>query len=290
MNCSKCQEKKELMPKRTICRICYNKEKLIQKKNRILKEEKEDEDKDGKNEKECTKCFKTTIIPKGKKWCKECKNNYEKIRKSEWSETKQKEEKQKNIEYYKKVKENVKEIIINNDEFKICTVCNENKTLDKYFVAKCKGAIRAACKECTSNNRKEYYKNNKQHTIKHNSDYQVARCKIDPAFKLEKTLRCRLYHALKNQKADKKFRTKQLTGCEFKFLKGYLEGKFTEGMTWENHGTWHIDHKRPCCSFNLLNDDDQKQCFHYTNLQPLWAKDNLMKGGKFNETFSCENS
>ena len=61
-------------------------------------------------------------------------------------------------------------------------------------------------------------------------------------------------------------------------------------MTWENHGDWHIDHIRPCCSFNLLNDDDQKQCFHYTNLQPLWAKDNLMKGGKFNETFSCENS
>ncbi len=63
-------------------------------------------------------------------------------------------------------------------------------------------------------------------------------------------------------------------------MKKYLEGKFTEGMTWENHGTWHIDHRRPICSFNLLDEEEQKKCFHYTNLQPLWATDNLSKGGR----------
>ena len=54
-------------------------------------------------------------------------------------------------------------------------------------------------------------------------------------------------------------------------------------MTWENHGVWHIDHIKPCCQFNLIDEEEQKKCFHYTNLQPLWAKDNLSKGGKYYE-------
>ena len=49
----------------------------------------------------------------------------------------------------------------------------------------------------------------------------------------------------------------------------------------ENHGNWHIDHRIPCCSFDLTTEEEQKKCFHYTNLQPLWDKDNLSKGGKY---------
>jgi len=271
MECSKCKEEKELMPKRKVCRSCYNKEKVIQRQNRIPNEREE----------ECRKCFQLKTIPKGKIWCKECKNDYEKLRKSKFTEMKKEEEKQKSQEYYKKIKENVNEIIIDNTETKICSVCNENKTLDKYFVAKCKGTIRAACKECLSKDRKEYYQNNKQQTIKINTAYTVNRCKVDPVFKLERNLRCRLYHALKNQKADKKYRTKKLTGCDLPFLKGYLEAKFTEGMSWENHGEWHLDHIKPYCSFDLKNDEEQNKCFHYTNLQPLWAVENLSKGGKY---------
>ena len=273
MECSKCKEIKERMPRRTVCRECYNAEKVIQRNNRIPNE----------CEDECTKCLQTKTIPKGKKWCRECKNDYEKIRKLKFSETKKKEEKQKNQEYYNKVKENVKEIVVDNTETKVCSKCKEEKTLDKYFIAKCKGTIRAACKECTSNKRKEYYKANKKEVIKQTSDYKIARCKVDPVFKLERNLRCRLYHALINQKADKSNRTKKLTGCELSFLKGYLESKFTEGMTWENHGDWHIDHIKPCCSFDLTQEEEQKKCFHYTNLQPLWASDNLSKGGKFED-------
>ena len=111
--------------------------------------------------------------------------------------------------------------------------------------------------------------------------YEKARKKIDPAFKLSKTLRSRLGSALRSQSSKKKDTTFKLTGCSMKFLKGYLEAKFTEGMTWENHGKWHIDHIKPCCSFNLEDEEEQKKCFHYTNLQPLWARDNLVKGGKY---------
>ena len=67
-------------------------------------------------------------------------------------------------------------------------------------------------------------------------------------------------------------------GCSVSFLKGFLEAKFKEDMTWENHGEWHIDHIKPCLSFNLLDEEKQKKCFHYTNLQPLWADENLSKG------------
>ena len=272
MECSKCKEEKELMPRRKVCRTCYNKEKVIQRQNRIPNEREE----------ECRKCFQIKTIPKGKTWCKECKNDYEKLRKLKFSETKQKEEKQKSQEYYNKVKENVKEVVIDNTETKVCSNCNEEKTLDKYFIAKCKGTIRSACKECTLNKKKEYYQENKQKYNKKMTAYQVARCKVDPLFKLERNLRCRLWHALKNQKADKKHRTKQLTGCELSFLKGYLEGKFTEGMSWDKMGKEiHIDHIKPCCSFDLKEEEEQKKCFHYTNLQPLWAAENLSKGGKY---------
>ncbi len=62
----------------------------------------------------------------------------------------------------------------------------------------------------------------------------------------------------------------------------HLEKQFKEGMTWENHGLygWHIDHIIPCASFDLTDLEQQKKCFHYTNLQPLWAKENLIKGVK----------
>ena len=204
----------------------------------------------------------------------------------EWITQIEKEEQEYNS-FYKEENETVELVYIYiNKENKIYYVKKdmavlENKTLDKYFMAKCKGTIRAACKECLSKDRKEYYQVNKKQIIKQTSDYKVARCKVDPVFKLERNLRSRLYHALKNQKADKKYRTKQLTGCELSFLKGYLEANFTEGMTWENHGSWHIDHIKPCCSFDLTQEEEQKKCFHYTNLQPLWANDNLSKGGKY---------
>lgn len=71
-------------------------------------------------------------------------------------------------------------------------------------------------------------------------------------------------------------------GCSIDQLKFYLEGKFKEKMDWSNHGLfgWHIDHIRPLSSFDLSNEQERKQAFHYSNLQPLWAQDNLIKADK----------
>jgi len=105
--------------------------------------------------------------------------------------------------------------------------------------------------------------------------------------KIGMRVRNRLKMALKRN--SKKGGTLELLGCSIEFLKGYLELQFKTGMTWENYGggyngkgmkEWHIDHIRPCSSFDLNNTNEQRKCFHYTNLQPLWAKENWDKHHK----------
>lgn len=71
-----------------------------------------------------------------------------------------------------------------------------------------------------------------------------------------------------------------LVGCNIEEFKKYLESMFVDGMDWGNYGLWHIDHIIPCISFDLSNEQEQRKCFHYTNMQPLWAKDNLIKSSK----------
>jgi hypothetical protein len=79
----------------------------------------------------------------------------------------------------------------------------------------------------------------------------------------------------------KSARTMKLVGCSIEELKNYLKKQFVAGMSWKNHGKWHVDHIRPCITFDLSKPNEQRKCFHYTNLQPLWAIDNLEKKDKF---------
>ena len=137
--------------------------------------------------------------------------------------------------------------------------------------------LRVDCKKCLTEWRKE---NRKILNEKH-KEYEKNRKLTDAEFKLIKTLRSRLLCAIKRQQSNKCDRTIELLGCSISFLKIFLEAKFKEGMTWENHGEWHIDHIKPCALFNLIDEEEQKKCFHYTNLQPLWASENLSKGCKY---------
>lgn len=126
----------------------------------------------------------------------------------------------------------------------------------------------------------KWRKKNKQKWAKIRSKYRAKRRTI-PAKQIEDSLRSRLRQTLSNH--IKSASTIDLVGCSFEFLIGYLEAKFKKGMSWENYGEygWHIDHVKPCCKFDLSKEKEQRECFHYTNLQPLWAKDNLSKGGKY---------
>ena len=83
------------------------------------------------------------------------------------------------------------------------------------------------------------------------------------------------------KKIKKSSKTCDLLGCSFEFLKNYIEQKFVDGMNWNNMGKWHIDHIVPLAAFDLSIEMNQKIAFHYTNLQPLWAEDNLKKGAKY---------
>lgn len=109
----------------------------------------------------------------------------------------------------------------------------------------------------------------------YNLEYRAKRLKEDPEFRLLNNLRNRVRIALK--RATKSGSTFDLLGCSPSELKLHMECQFQEGMTWENMGDWHIDHIRPCSSFDLTDPEQQKECFHYSNLQPLWAEDNLRK-------------
>ena len=98
-------------------------------------------------------------------------------------------------------------------------------------------------------------------------------------YKLGQLLRYRLWISLKEQNSDNINSAKELLGCSKEELIEHLESQFSEGMTWENWSlnSWHIDHIRPVSSFDLSDPAQVKECFHYSNLQPLWAIDNLKK-------------
>lgn len=97
--------------------------------------------------------------------------------------------------------------------------------------------------------------------------------------RLVSNVRSRIGHALKRN--SKSARTFSLLGCSLPELWRHLESKFVPGMTRENYGpVWHVDHIRPVILFDLSDPEQQKECFHYSNLQPLFALDNLRKGAK----------
>jgi hypothetical protein len=107
--------------------------------------------------------------------------------------------------------------------------------------------------------------------------YQRERRTRDPVFKLAANMRNRIGAVLKKGSATKSGGIEELVGCSIQQLRDHLQAQFTAGMTWENCGQWHVDHIRPCASFDLSKPEEQRACFHYTNLQPLWGEENLRK-------------
>lgn len=127
----------------------------------------------------------------------------------------------------------------------------------------------------------EYDKQYRQRNKKRIRAFQSEWNKKSIKHKIVRNLRRRVHHALKGE--TKSESTLSLLGCSINYLKEYLESKFQQGMTWDNYGEWHIDHIKPCSAFDLSDPVQQKECFAYTNLQPLWAIDNLKKAYKYEE-------
>jgi len=128
-------------------------------------------------------------------------------------------------------------------------------------------------KERRKNYSKEYGEKNRNKI----NARAISAYRNDPQVRLAANLRNRLRSALKG--VNKSASTLELLGCNTEELKNHIEDQFTEGMNWDNvmNGKIHIDHIRPCASFDLTDPEQQRACFNYTNLQPLWAEDNLRK-------------
>ena len=206
-----------------------------------------------------------------------------------------------------------KEHIIENDiEKKHCPTCNQWKDISLFNNQKSSwDGLARMCRSCfteykedkrkndpnyhqkdmeynekykSSGRRREVsqirYAEKKDEIIKKQVAYNNKRYHEDIEFRITHSLRTRINKVVKLKDATKCARTIELISCTPTFLKGYLEAKFTDGMSWDNYGKLYIDHIRPCASFNMLNEDDQRTCFHYKNLQPLWGPDNLAKGSK----------
>jgi hypothetical protein len=131
-------------------------------------------------------------------------------------------------------------------------------------------------KDKVKNRVKTYRENNKE---KRNL-VERERRKVDLEYHIKSILRGRLRLALEGNLKSQP--TMALLGCDISTFIRHIENQFTEGMSWNNYGCegWHIDHIKPCAAFDLSKPEEQATCFHYTNLQPLWAKDNLIKGSK----------
>lgn len=105
--------------------------------------------------------------------------------------------------------------------------------------------------------------------------------KHDPIFILPRLMRTRIANALAKGHNLKSGCTRTLLGCNISALRMHLERQFKPGMNWDNRGEWHIDHIRPLASFDLSDFEQQMQAFHFTNLQPLWRRDNLSKSSRW---------
>jgi hypothetical protein len=133
-------------------------------------------------------------------------------------------------------------------------------------------------KEKCRDDNKKWKEKNVDKMKKYFNDRNKHQRKTDPLKKLQFNIRSRFYSILKTNKIPKNNKTLDIVGCSLEVLKEHLERKFTEGMSWGNQGKWHIDHIIPLSSAKT-EEEIYKLC-HYTNLQPLWAKDNLKKSNK----------
>jgi hypothetical protein len=162
-----------------------------------------------------------------------------------------------------------------------CKKCGNKKALERYYKNREHNLLKQ--KEWHYSNREKRTKQLREYSYSHRDNrnkYLAKKMKQDGQFKIRKNIRDRMRSAMQGKSKSKN--TMELLGCTIEELKTHLEKQFTHGMNWDNYGKkgWHIDHILPCASFDLTDPEQQRKCFHYENLQPLWATDNYKKKDK----------
>lgn len=150
------------------------------------------------------------------------------------------------------------------------------KNADK--ISESNKAWRSANYEESRGRQNQYYQDNRDRIVSRNSRYRTDRRKSDTLVYLADTVRRRIAHAFARQGYTKRSKTNDLVGCDWLTLSAHIESQFKDGMSWGNRGEWHIDHIIPLAS--AASSDEMLPLFHYTNMQPLWAIENIRKGAK----------
>lgn len=168
------------------------------------------------------------------------------------------------------------------ENYKECDKCGQKPALNRHthkLWALCHPKEAIEMKEARK--QKEREKSNKRHK---------QRMKTDPIYRIKQNIRKRVKNFLFKRKTQKMTSLSKSVGCSSENLKKYLESKFQPGMSWDNYGsynpnraTWQIDHIKPIAAFDLSKAEEQAKVNHYTNLQPLWAIDNMSKGANYDE-------
>jgi len=266
--CSLCSEQKsiELFPKTGArCKVCNG----LYRKNRFKNYYEKNKEKLLAYDKEYRKENKKKIFEYDKEY-----------RNSENFKEKCKIRRQK---YYIENKEQI--IIKTKDYYKNNKV--KKKSYDQNHYKKNKEKISKKHSETYQVNKeqiqkiqKTYRENNKERVLERARQIRKFRMVNDSFYAAARKIRALVETAFKRIKLNKPANTETLLRCSLEKAKAHIESQFQEGMSWKNHSHqgWHIDHIRPISSFNL---EELHLANHYTNLQPLWAKDNLEKGDKY---------
>jgi hypothetical protein len=163
---------------------------------------------------------------------------------------------------------------------KVCNKCKVEKPYNEFSKDSTrKDGKQLHCKECRAEAHKVYRKSKKDEFRNRHTEYMKQRRAEDPLFRLIHNMRCRVTYCCKSIIANKKVSLAKSIGITKYEFKSYIESKFQDGMTWDNYGDWHVDHIKPLSM--AKTKDEVMELNHYTNLQPLWAIDNIKKSNKY---------
>lgn len=236
---------------KNLCVKCYFKNRwqiiripilLEKRKNNLIKKQKRDEK---KKKIKCKLCGENNIYCKSK-----CKNCYYKLVRRGYNTRKKEKISKKHKEYYQKNKESILQR----------TNLYDKENLKKRF-----------------SYRKQRREKNRQELNEYAKYYVKNKRITNINFKIKQYLSTRLFKALKGEHKQEK--TITLIGCSIQQLKKHIKSQWLPNMSWDNWAKkgWHIDHIIPCCQFDLSKPEQQRECFHYTNLRPLWATTEIAK-------------
>jgi membrane protein involved in colicin uptake len=264
--CSKCKIENECRKGRAQCKYC---EKQYYEANKSAIAEK------GKQYREANK---ESIAEKGKQYRQankkaiaEWKKQYQQSNKEAIAE-KKKQWQQANKKAIKQYQQSNKEAIAEKGK--------QYRQANKKDIAEKKKQYREANKEVLAEKKKQYREANKKAINKRFNN----RLKTDPIFKFKHNVRTLIYQSFKrgNNNFRKNTKTEQILGCTIEEFRKYIQAKFKKGMSFDNHGQWHLDHIVPLSI--AATEEEIIKLNHYTNFQPLWAEENLSKSDKIIET------